>query len=74
MALFFFRLHTERGVTNDPVGVEFASLADAIADAKLARIEYLRDETVPGYAQRSCRFEITDESGQVLATVPPADL
>ena len=40
MPLYFFRLMTERGVTQDPIGVEFASLADAIADAKLTRIEY----------------------------------
>jgi hypothetical protein len=68
MPLYFFRLSTERGVTRDPIGIEFASLADALADAKLTRIEYLRADDVS--ARRHCRIEITDDAGQVLAIVP----
>ena len=69
MALYFFHLTTERGETRDPIGVEFASLTDAIADAKLTRIEYLRGEAHS--VRRHCRIEITDSAGQLLATVPP---
>jgi hypothetical protein len=70
MPLYFFRLTTERGVTRDPIGVEFASLGDALADAKLTRIEYLRGDAVS--VRRHCRIEITDDTGQVLAIVPAA--
>jgi uncharacterized protein DUF6894 len=68
MPLFFFHLTTKRGKTRDPLGVEFASLADAIADAKLTRIEYLRGDAISG--RRQCRIEITDATGDVLAVVP----
>ena len=68
MPLFFFHLTTERGETRNPVGVEFASLTDAISDAKLTRIEYLRGGDIS--ARRHCRIKITDGTGQILAVVP----
>ena len=73
MPLYFVHFHTERGVTKDPIGVEFETLADAIADARMARTEYLRDQAVPATERRHCRFEITDETGRVLANMPQAE-
>lgn len=70
MLLYFFHLTTERGVTRDPIGVESASLTDAIADAKLNRIEYLRGDAVS--ARWHCRIEISGSTGQVRAIVPAA--
>jgi hypothetical protein len=75
MPRFFFHLHTETGVEKDPSGLEFASLEAAVADATQARREYLRDEDIESPRERrKCRFEITDQSGLVVATVPVADL
>ena len=73
MPRYFFHLHTETGIDPDFAGTVFASLADAVADARTARAEYMRDEGIEGdRQQRRCRFEITDES-RTLATVPAAD-
>ena len=75
MPLYFFHLHTEAGIEKDPTGLEFPSLEAAVADAQEARREYLRDEGVESArARRQYRFEITDQSGRVVATVPDADL
>jgi len=75
MPRYFFHLHTEAGVEWDPAGLEFPSLETAMADAKQARYEYLRDEGIEsGRERRQCRYEITDQSGNVIATVPAADL
>ena len=73
MPRYFFHLHTESKITPDFVGVEFRSLEAAMANARQARFEYMRDEGIEcGRQQRRCRFEITDES-RTLATVPAAD-
>ena len=75
MPRYFSHLHTEAGIEKDPTGLEFPSLEAAVADAQEARREYLRDEGVEiARVRRQCRFEITDQSGRVVATVPDADL
>jgi hypothetical protein len=75
MPRYFFHLHTEAGIEKDIMGLEFPSLEAAVADAQEARREYLSDEGVESTRERSqCRFEITDQSGRVVATVPDADL
>jgi hypothetical protein len=74
MPRYFFHLHTKSGIDPDLCGAEFASLAEAVADARQARTEYLRDEGIEGdRPQRRCRFEITDESKRFVATVPAPD-
>ena len=74
MPRFFFHLHTESRIAPDFLGAEFRSLKAAVAGARQARFEYMRDEgTEGGRQQRRCRFEITDESTRFVATVPAAD-
>jgi len=73
MPRYFFHLHTESKIRPDFAGAVFASLEEAVADARQARLEYMRDEGIEcSRQQRRCRFEITDES-RPLATVPAAD-
>jgi hypothetical protein len=74
MPRYFFRLHTESRIEPDLVRVEFSSLEVAVADARQARTEYMRDEGIEGdRPQRRCRFEIIDESRRLVATVPAAE-
>ena len=44
MPRYFFHLHTESRFDPDVVGVEFRSLEEAVADARQARTEFMRDE------------------------------
>ncbi len=75
MPRFYFHLHTEDAVQIDHCGVDFVCLEDAIADARAARHEYLRDEGIDDPRLRSrCRFEIEDQHGHVVAAVPRGDL
>ncbi len=46
MPRYFFHLHTEATVETDYCGVEFACLKDAVADAQIARSDYLREEAI----------------------------
>jgi hypothetical protein len=74
MPRFFFHLHTDRAIDQDTTGVVFPTLEAAIADARLALAEYMRDENICSAPQRSqCRFEIEDQNGKLVATVPKPD-
>lgn len=74
MPRYFFHLHTESRIDPDLIGVEFRSLEVAVADARRAQIESMRDEGIENdRLRRRCRFEITDERNQVVATVPVPD-
>ena len=75
MPQYFFHLHTENSIDADGVGVDFPSLDAAVADARRALREYLRDEGIDDpREERRCRFEITDEQGRAITMVPRADL
>ena len=74
MPRYFFHLHTDSSVAPDLVGMEFRSLEAALADARQARTEYMRDEGIEdARLRRLCRFEITDEHTRFVATVPAPD-
>ena len=74
MPRYYFHFRTESAVEQDTVGVEFPTLDAAIADAHQARREYFRDQEIQGdREQRLCRFEIADQTGLLVATVPDAD-
>lgn len=70
MPRFFF--HIREGVFReiDPVGCEFASLEHAIIDARKAAREILAERIVADEPIDRQQFEITDEKGKVLETVP----
>ena len=67
MPKFFF--HSRRGssVEVDRLGVDFANLQDAVADARRARHEVMAEEDLDQLS-----IEIADQSGRVLAVVPSA--
>jgi hypothetical protein len=70
----YFHLHTEARENTDLIGMEFRSLEAAVAEARIVRTEYIRDEGIEeGIPQRRCRFEITDEHTRLVATVPAPD-
>ncbi len=67
MLRYFFHFHSGLVVTPDLEGTEFSSLEAAIAEAQRARKEIMADRAIPC---REYRFEIADQSGRVVATVP----
>jgi uncharacterized protein DUF6894 len=74
MPRYFFNVRSKAGFEADEVGVEFDTLEEAIADARRARTEMVVDEVL-GQQTRPTDgwFEISDEAGQVIATVPLLD-
>ncbi len=71
MPRFFFHIRSPSGLEQDPQGLEFETLDDAIADARQAGAEILLDEAVEeARGQRHSSFEIVDDTGQVVAKVP----
>ena len=75
MPRYFFHVRSPSGLEPDPEGLEFDCLEDAVADARVARAEILVDEAVDGHRQhrRESVFEITDQTGQIVARVPFID-
>ena len=70
MPRFYFHMRSGPMVEPDLEGLEFGSLEEAIEDARQAGAEIIEDEAVEK-KQDSCRcFEITDDTGRVVATVP----
>jgi hypothetical protein len=67
MLRYFFHFHSGLVVTSDLEGTEFSSLEAAIAEAQRARTEIMADGAI---ACREYRFEIADQNGRVVATVP----
>jgi hypothetical protein len=68
MARYFFHLIIGSRVEEDAVGTEFLSLEAAVADARQARLEIMRDEALDG-----CRIVISDKDGHVFTTLPQPD-
>ena len=67
MLRYFFHFHSGLVVTPDLEGTELSSLEAAIAEAQRARTEIMADGAI---ACREYRFEIADQNGRVIATVP----
>ena len=65
MLRYFFHFHS--GSASDIEGTEFSSLEAAIAEAQRARKEIMADGAI---ACREYRFEIADQNGRIVATVP----
>ena len=60
-------------LTRDPEGTEFADLETARAEALGAARDVLGDGIKNDQVQDNRQYEITDEAGQVVATVPLMD-
>ena len=73
MPRFFLHLRYRDEFIEDAQGVEFPDLAAAQADARVAARELLADRMEADSALSDQQFEICDEAGQLLATVPFRD-
>jgi hypothetical protein len=72
MPRYYFHIQTPIGRKPDDDGLEFTSLEDAILDARRSGRAMVADEpddTAVEVVSR-CSFEISDESGRVVAKVP----
>ncbi len=70
MPRYFFHVRTAEDLEVDPEGSEFADLEKAELDAQVAASEIVADMVRSGEpVDRHC-FEITDENGTVLSTIP----
>jgi hypothetical protein len=65
MPKYFFHSHRGSSVEVDRLGLEFANLEDAVADARRARHEVMAEEDLDQLS-----IEIADQNGRVLAVVP----
>jgi hypothetical protein len=69
MARYFFHLHDHQDVDGNDEGRELADLATAITVATNEIRDFLADQVRHGYFDVGLRIEITDDSGQSVATV-----
>lgn len=70
MPRFYFHIRDGNFREIDPEGVEFASLEHAVLDARKAAREILAEKLIADEPIDGQRFEIADESGEVVETVP----
>ena len=73
MPTFFLNVRDGDYLTRDVEGTEFADLEAARAEALAAARDVLGDEMKNDQVQDTRQYEITDEAGQVLATIPLMD-
>lgn len=70
MPRFFFHIRDGDVHEIDPQGLEFASLEHAVFDARKAAREILAEKLLANEHIDGQRFEITDENGTLVETVP----
>ena len=73
MPRFFLNIRDGDTLIRDPEGSEFPDLETARAEAMAGARDVLGDEIKHGQVQDKRQYEITDLSGQVLATIPLMD-
>ncbi len=74
MPRYFFDIVDDDGVTRDPEGSELSSPALAMDEARATAREMLADSLRAGRRIDARRFDITNESGQVVGTLAFRDL
>ncbi|WP_075292821.1 DUF6894 family protein [Pararhizobium arenae] len=70
MPRYYFHVRTGSAIEPDPTGIDFPSIEAALSDAAEAAREILSDMVLAGESIDGEAFEITDEAGNVVATVP----
>jgi len=73
MPQFFLNVRDGDHLTRDVEGIEAANLEAARAEALAAARDVLGDELKNDQVQDNRQYEITDEAGQVVATIPLMD-
>lgn len=74
MPRYFFDIVDDQGTTRDPEGSELSSPSKAMEEARAHAREMLADTLRAGKKVDGRRFDITNESGQVIATLAFRDL
>lgn len=69
MPRYYFHIRDGEFLEIDPDGLEFTSLEDAVIDARKAAREMLAEKLLANEHIDGQRFEIADESGEVVETV-----
>lgn len=67
MPRYYFHLRDGPFYEIDPLGLEFPTLGHAVLDARMAACEIMHDR---GACCDGQRFEIADENGLVIETIP----
>lgn len=73
MPRFFFHVRDGDGLTEDPDGSEWPDLAAALTEALEAARDLLAEQVKAGTSPGEQHFEISDDAGRMLATVPFRD-
>lgn len=73
MPLFFLNVRDGDFLMKDPEGTVFTDLNAARIEASAAARDILGDAIKNDQVQDSRQYEITDEAGQVVATIPLMD-
>lgn len=69
MAHFYFHQRTRDGLVEDPDGSDLPDLAAAVSEALVAARQLWAESILQQRDRAGESFEITDEQGQVLASV-----
>ena len=70
MPRFYFHLRSEKGVSLDTDGIEFADVHEAYLDAFRAATDLWRELLLAREDPRAHRFEIADAAGEILIVLP----
>lgn len=73
MPRFFLNTRDGDFLMKDPEGTDFDGLDAARAEALAAARDFLGDSIKNDQVQDAREYEITDEAGQIMATVPFMD-
>jgi hypothetical protein len=70
MARFFLNVREGGELIYDPEGGEYLSIAEATAEAVLSAREIMANSILAGRNPSGGRFEIGDDSGQIVLIMP----
>ncbi len=70
MTRYYFHVRSAAGLDHDPEGAEFEDIAAANREALQAAREMVAEMVLAGDKIDGNQFEITDEAGIVVSTVP----
>lgn len=70
MPVFFFHVEVGRHLDEDTIGVDLADLDAVRGEALWAIADTMRDAAVNGTAVTGEAFEIVDEDGRAVLTIP----
>ena len=73
MPLYFFHVRTGYDLVSDDEGMELANLEEARAEAIESALELMANDLKSGEAPELRIYEVTDESGATVLTLPFAD-